>query len=224
MAEEHEEVGVALRADDPYERDYMTPEDGEVLYRDKFIASWPWHAIMGAATLITVAAMALPTASGAPTPAWLWPLTILPMLALWILFAVIRVTVTTRHVHVQMGPFGPKIAIEDIESVESVDYDWKEYGGWGIRYRPGKGMAYNMMGDGGEGVKINRRTASGKLRHVLVSSAQAPLIVDAVQRAMAMSGASQGADDAAEEVTLGFDEGQDEAQDAEVTEQVEAGG
>ncbi len=231
MSQVSEEVGVTLRAEDPYERDYMTPDGEQVLFRDKFIASWPWHVIMGLATLLTVGSLVGPLlAVGVIAPWWTWLLGIVPMLTLWILFAVIRVTVTTRNVHVQMGPFGPKIAIEDIESVESAAYDWKEYGGWGIRYKPGHGMAYNMMGDGGEGVKIQRRTKSGQLRHVLVSSEQAPLIVDAVQRAMAMSNASSvsGAEASSSEgdegVALDFGDAQDTEQDAAVEEQVEVGG
>ena len=224
MSEEPEEVGVALRTDDPYERDYMTPDGAEVLFRDKFIASWPWHVIMGLATLLTVGSLVGPLlAGGVVAPWWTWLLGIVPMLAIWVLFAVIRVTVTTEHVHVQMGPFGPKIAIDDIESVESATYDWKEYGGWGIRYKPGQGVAYNMMSDGGEGVKIQHRNASGKSRHVLVSSAQAPLIVDAVQRAMAISNASASAD-SSEGVALDFGEEQDAEQDAPVEEHVEVGG
>lgn len=215
MSKEREEVGVTLREDDPYESGYMTPDGEEVLFRDKFIARWPWHAIMGAATLITVGSLGLPALVGGPlTPWWVWLLSVLPMLAIWILFAVIRVTVTTRNVHVQMGPLGPKIAIEDIVSAESVDYDWKTYGGWGIRYKPGQGVAYNMMGDGGEAVKLVRRTKAGKERDVLVSSSQAPLIVDAIQRALAM--AARGSEvTAREDVALDFGEDEELASEVE---------
>ena len=53
---------------------------------------------------------------------------------LWALFSVLRISVSRDEVYVQYGLFGPRIAVRDIERCEAVDYDWKKYGGWGIRY------------------------------------------------------------------------------------------
>src|SRR5690606_33775091 len=89
---------------------------------------WQLHAIFGViATLIVVSAA---MSSGG----WIGAAIGLPILALFsLLFSVLRVTVSQGHVNVQLGLFGPKIPIAAIESAEPLDYDWKQFGGWGIR-------------------------------------------------------------------------------------------
>jgi hypothetical protein len=84
----------------------------------------------------------------------------------WMLFAVLRVSVTSTHVHVQYGTFGPKIPLAGIESVGVRDYQWLDFGGWGIRKSLASGETmYNMPGDGGRALRIVWRDAAMK-RHV----------------------------------------------------------
>lgn len=172
MAEESNALvpAAAARSPDPYEKRYMAGE-GTVLYRDKHRAPWQLHAIFAAAMAlnVSVALLAGGAAGGAIGIA-----AGAPLLALvWILFAVLRVTVSEGHVNVQYGLFGPKIPIAAIEHAEVIQYNWKDFGGWGIRYsRHGEWM-YNMPGDGGRAVRIVWHDARGKRRVTCVGSPHA---------------------------------------------------
>ena len=163
------EVG---RAPDLYERAYM-PGEGTVLYRDKRAAPWQMHTLFAAiAGLYGLLAVVQP-----------WALVALPfLLVLWLLFAVLRVSVSEGHVNVQFGLFGPRIPIAAIESAELISYDWKGYGGWGIR-RPGERVwAYNMPGDGGQAVRVVWHDAQGQ-RTTVIGSSHAERIVEAIAAA-----------------------------------------
>lgn len=48
------------------------------------------------------------------------------------------------------------LSLMDIESAEAITYKpiW-EYGGWGLRYRPGHGWAYNVYGNRGVRLKMH---------------------------------------------------------------------
>mgnify|MGYP007009266160 CR=1 FL=1 len=161
---------------DLYERKYMEG-DGAVLLRDKSRAPWPLHAIfLVAMTTMTVATIL----SGAMFAA----VFALPTLAIvWLLFLVLRVTVSERAVNIQYGLFGPKIPIAAIETAEPVTYDWKKFGGWGIRRSRDGAWIYNMPGDGGHAVRILWRDASGRRRDTLIGSRHAPQLAAQIGRA-----------------------------------------
>ena len=108
------------RLPDAYEQSYMAGE-GVVLYRDKRRAPWPLHALLGAAGLAVVA--------GSVASGQLLGLAIaLPVLALiWVLFSVLRVTVSAGVVAVQYGLFGPEIPVAAIDLCEATTYDWKKF-------------------------------------------------------------------------------------------------
>ena len=147
MADDEEKA--LVRADsrhvDAYERDYMG--EGTVLYRDKMVAGTRLNVLLGALALFTIGV-------GAVQGAVLSSLAGLPILALvWLLFGVLRVSVTDAHVNVQYALWGPKIPIAAIESATAIKYKWTSFGGWGIR-RGAEGWMYNMIGDGGNAVKI----------------------------------------------------------------------
>lgn len=172
------------RPPDPYERTYM-PGEGVVLYRDKNRASWHLHAVFALSTMAVFgAALAAGGAAGGAVGLAIG----LPMIALlWLLFAVLRVTVSEGHVSVQYGLFGPKIPIAAIESAEAVRYDWKKFGGWGIR-RSLTGEVewlYNMPGDGGNAVRIIWRDAKGRRRIHLIGSRRAEELARQIGRARA---------------------------------------
>jgi hypothetical protein len=112
------------------------------------------------------------------------PLLAVPIAALaWILLSFLRVAVTTEHVHVQYGPFGPKIPIERIERAEAANYEFMKYGGWGIRRSLDGSWAYSVPGVGGRGVKVAWRDANGKLREVFVTATNPESLVAAIERA-----------------------------------------
>ncbi|HLV64310.1 MAG TPA: hypothetical protein VKY73_00795 [Polyangiaceae bacterium] len=178
MADPPEEELVPVpraRPPDVYEAKYMAGE-GAVLYRDKSRAPWGLHVLFGLATALTVASV---VASGE-----LLALAVsLPVMALlWLFFSVLRVTVSEGHINVQYGIVGPKIPIEAVESVEAVRYDWRKFGGWGIRYAEGTWL-YNMPGDGGQAIRVVWRNARGQRKVTLIGSRRAEELAHEVMRA-----------------------------------------
>jgi hypothetical protein len=158
---------------DEYERRYMSG-DGEVIHRAKMKTPlWFFMIFVGiiAFELILFAVLAA-TSATFPRGLFAIPAVHAPVFGLIaILFAVLRVTVSRKVVHVQYGLFGPKIPIESIQSADVVAYDWKKYGGWGIRRGRDGSWAYNMVGDSGRAVKVVWKDAKGKTNtHLLVAS------------------------------------------------------
>lgn len=168
------------RTPDAYESEYMRSE-GMTLYRDKSRAPWQLHALFGTLTLLSAAAAF--TAPGA----WVGALGSAAVLAfIWLLFSVLRVSVSERHVNVQYGLFGPKIPVEAIESAEAVEYDWKSFGGWGIRMNAKGEWMYNMPGDGGRAVRITWRDTKGRARVTYVGSLQSEHLAGQIAQARAL--------------------------------------
>jgi hypothetical protein len=167
------------RVPDAYESEYMRGE-GMVVYRDKTRSPWQLHAICGVSAAVLIA-----TAIAAPG-GWVGMVFGVTIIAfVWLLFSVLRVTVSQGHVNVQLGLFGPKIPIFAIESVEAVEYDWKDFGGWGIRLN-GKGeWMYNLPGDGGRAVRIVWRNRKGKRKVTYVASRANEQLAGAIVRARA---------------------------------------
>ncbi|PRP90150.1 hypothetical protein ENSA5_67680 [Enhygromyxa salina] len=175
----------AGRLPDAYEAEYMSGE-GTVLYRDKSRAPWPLHAIFGAVSLFTIGAAFVGSGAWIETVA-----TVLVLLPVWLLFSVLRVTVSEGHVNVQYGLFGPKIPISAIESAEMVEYDWKRFGGWGIRLNSEGGWVYNMPGDGGRAVRIAWRDRKGNAKVTYVGSLQSEQLAAQINQARALGPAKQ---------------------------------
>lgn len=168
------------RPPDLYERRYMAAE-GVVLYRHKHRAPWQLHAIFVASV---VAVLGAGFAAGGLVAGAIGAAVGLPMLALtWILFSVLRVSVSEAHVNVQYGLMGPKIPLAGIEQVELVQHDWRRLGGWGIRRSLAGEWVYNMPGDGGRAVRIVWRDARGKRRAVHVGSPRADELLQQIRRA-----------------------------------------
>lgn len=169
----------AGRTPDAYESEYMRGE-GTVLYRDKTRSPWQLHAICGVAAAVLIgSAIAIPAA---------WVSTAFGLIILafvWLLFSVLRVTVSEGHVNVQLGLFGPRIPIPAIESVEALAYDWKQFGGWGIRLNAKGEWMYNLPGDGGRAVRIVWRDRKGKRKVTYVASRQNEQLAATIERARA---------------------------------------
>ncbi|WAS90300.1 hypothetical protein [Nannocystis punicea] len=182
MAEEpHALVPVAAsRPPDAYERQYMAG-DGTVLYRHKHRAPWQLHTIF-ALSIIAVCGAAL--AAGGLVGGLVGIAVGLPMFVLmWILSSVLRVTVSEGHVNIQYAMFGPKIPISGIEHAELVQYDWRRFGGWGIKRSLAGEWIYNMPGDGGRAVRIVWRDARGKRHATHVGSPRADELLQQIEHA-----------------------------------------
>ena len=178
---------------DEYERKYMA-DQGKLVHRAKQPAP-KWMQALLAITPITGLAMLA-------TPAWIAGLvTAVFGFLLWTLFAVLRFTVTEKAVNVQYGVFGPKIPMEAIEEVSAIDYDWKKFGGWGIRRSMDGEWMYNMPGDGGRAVRLVWRDDKGKRRITNVGMKDPVPAAAEIRRAMralpagASATALPGADD-----------------------------
>ncbi len=172
MADDPKDAGSSgARPPDDYEARYMAGEG--VLFRDKFRAPRTYLLLFLLPILIQAIAFAAIAFSGNPIPLptlAIFPGTVLFMALLGLLFSVVRITVTRKEVVVQYGLFGPRIPVDQIQSCAAVDYDWKDYGGWGIRRGRDGSWAYNMMGDAGRAVRIGWTDASGKKQVTLLAS------------------------------------------------------
>jgi len=163
------------RPPDAYEAKYMTG----ALYRDKSTAPLAYHLLFLLPVLIVLVSAVLSHAPLAVPVA-----STLAVLLPWVLFASLRISVTNAEVHVQYGLFGPKIPVASITSCEAVNYDWKQYGGWGIRYGKGGSVAYNMLGDAGRAVRVTW-TKGKKTKTVLLSSRDPERLAAAINQARA---------------------------------------
>lgn len=213
---------------DRYEQQYMAGGGGEILQRDRTIWRWgvPILGVPGLAALGASIAIFAGADPSAPLAVGLIPL--LPAVILGAcaaLFTVLRVVVSTKEVHVQYGLFGPRIPIADIRLAEVIDYDWTEYGGWGVRMSGDGTWAYSVMGSAGKRAIRIRWTKGGKEKTTVVTSADPESILAAIQTARARAGTLT-ADEAAavakvrvaEEAAIaamGADEGRSAAAEAE---------
>ena len=161
---------------DEYQERYMA---GGALYYDKIRAPLAYHLLFLLPLVLSVGSAIVGHA-----PIFVPLVALIPLLFIWALFSVLRISVTRGEVYVQYGLFGPKIAVGDVERCEAVDYDWKKYGGWGIRYALDGSVAYNMMGDQGRAVKIVYRKGKGT-KTVLVASHNPARLAAAVNEARA---------------------------------------
>jgi hypothetical protein len=163
---------------DPYEARYMGGPGG-VLHRERIRAPLAYHALILAPLLIVLVSS---IATGQLLPL---AITLPLILLLWVLFAVLRITVSRDQVHIQYGVFGPRIPVASIEEARAIDYDWSRFGGWGIRRGRDGAWAYNMMGDAGRAVQIVWRDERGSRHTHLVSSPEPERLAASIQAARA---------------------------------------
>lgn len=161
---------------DAYEARYMG--DGAiVLHRERARGRPWWHALFAASAGVLVAA---PLVAGAPIWAALPGVAVLA--ASWAMMTVLRVAVTTRAVHVQLGPFGPTIPIAGVESVEttSVNLLWH---GWGVHLALDGTWCFTLPTATKKAVRIVWSDAKGRRRKTLVSSDTPDVLKQAIERA-----------------------------------------
>lgn len=180
---------------DGYEDEYMSGGGGEVLHRDRTV----WRLGVPVLGIPAIGSLAAAAAIFATLPGTEAAFGLIPLLsgaligACALLLTVLRVVVSTKEVHVQYGPFGPRIPIAAIERAEAIDYDWKQYGGWGVRVGLDGSRAYSVMsGQGRRAVRI--RWKDGDAEQVtVVTSTDPEAIVAAIAEARARAGLSDGA-------------------------------
>lgn len=174
---------------DEYVSKYM--EGGDALaVSKKRMPAW-WFALMALpggglllASLMGVLTGGVPVVGAIAST--LLSLMLVTMMAL--VFSHLRMVVTEHALHVQLGLWGPKIPLDRIQSIRACPYDWKKYGGWGIRYGLDGSFCYSIPGGTGECVEIAWLNEKGKtVRHV-VSSDDAADIVATVERARSARG------------------------------------
>jgi hypothetical protein len=161
---------------DEYEVQVMNA--GEALARERVrMAGWA-HAVFAilAARTIYLAV----TAQGYWAP--------LLVFAIWLFFSTLRTVVTPRHLHVQLGIWGPRIPIEDIVDAKAIDGSSFMTLGWGIRYSFAGGVTYSVPAFGRRYLLVEYRRG-GHRRFVRVMSEDPERLVRAIARARAIGSA-----------------------------------
>jgi len=166
---------------DEYTEKYM---DGAQSLAHTRVRMGTWFfALMGVIALFTlgsgVAVAVTKGIGGAIVPLFFsFPLTVMMTL----LFSHVRVTVTNKELVVQYGLFGPKIPLNHVTKISAEDYNWKEFGGWGIKYGRDGTKAYSVSGPQIRCVRVHYLDENKKEQKVVVSTDDPEAIVLAVQQ------------------------------------------
>lgn len=182
MADEQKDT--VATAEDEYVAKYM--EGGDALAIAKKRMPWWWFVLLS----VPAGGMALAGIVGAiagtvPIPGVILTLLLSVFLMgfMTLLFSHLRTVVTDHALHIQLGLWGPKIPLEKITAIKAAMYDWKKYGGWGIRWGRDGSICYSVPGGTGECVEVEWTNPSGKTVKHVVSVDNAASIVSAVERA-----------------------------------------
>lgn len=170
----------------------MVNPDPTVVYEDaqsrKPWFVWPVVLTVSAgalALLLMQVGLGRPVGSRPMPDAAAWILGIAVGLIGPLIVALIKLTIVVRtdEVVVRYRPLMTRrYAMADIESVEAVTYQpLREWGGWGIRARPGTGWCYTISGD--QGVMITLR--DGRKR--LLGATDAEALARAIEGQMTLS-------------------------------------
>jgi hypothetical protein len=113
-----------------------------------------------------------------------WPgLGVIGAVAVFLYALRLETEVRTDGIYLKMWPIHRsfrQVSWPEIERYEAREYSpLREFGGWGIRWMPGK-IAYNVRGD--QGVWIERKDD----RAILIGSQKADTFVDAIEKAHEM--------------------------------------
>jgi hypothetical protein len=75
------------------------------------------------------------------------------VVAVAIVFKELRIALDGETLTTGFGPFRRRVPLRTIARCEPLTYRWLDYGGWGIRWRPGSTL-YNVPGDQGQAVQL----------------------------------------------------------------------
>ena len=122
-----------------------------------------------------------------PAPDWaVWLIFLLMGLGLpaLLLFAKLTVTVDDEAIRIRWIPFAWRtVPLGDVEEARARTYrPILEYGGWGVRWAPGRGMAWNATGNRG----VQLVLASGK--RLLIGSRRADELARVIREATRIPG------------------------------------
>ena len=174
---------------DEFEQRFM--RDGtKILHRDKHV-SRGMAAILAVPGFFTIGLSIfigfVNSTSQKPLPAVALPFVMAAMvvfglafLTMAVTFAVLRVVVTERDVHVKYGLWGPTVSLASVTSVRVVDYPWTKYGGWGIRRGVDGSWAY--VAHSGPVVELCYREGA-ETKKLLVGAEDATALARAIQEA-----------------------------------------
>lgn len=146
---------------------------------------WIWIIVLGIALLawwafIQQIILREPFGQRPVSDFWLWLILIVFGLGLPVLFAVMRLhtIVEPDRLVLRFVPLRTRqVPLSDIRRAYAREYrPIREYGGWGIRWFPGRGMVYSMSGK--EGVQLE--LANGK--RLLVGSRRPEQLLAAIVR------------------------------------------
>ena len=166
---------------DEYEQKYMS--GGEAVVRERRgLPRW-MHALFGGLIGFEVLVGLVIMLAGSPA-GWVNLMMGIPLAMIWMLFLYLRVTLTNDALHVQYGIMGPTIQLSQIQSVTKITYDWKKFGGWGIRYIKGI-TAYSTPGGNNEALRVEWTDEKGKAKKTVVTTDKAAEFVEQIQKRIA---------------------------------------
>jgi hypothetical protein len=169
---------------DSYESLYMAGDTA--LARSKKRMPWWFFLIMALSLLAMVFPLVtIPGGVVAALPGFLFGF--VTIVAVTLMLSHLRVVVTNTHLHIQLGLWGPQIALSQIEHISAAHYDWKRFGGWGLRISLDGTRAYSIPGGADTCIDITWRDQNGASKHAIVSCEDASEIVAAVNRARGIS-------------------------------------
>lgn len=87
-------------------------------------------------------------------------------------FEKLRTTITDRGIVVQFGIFRKFVPKEIILTCGSYPYDWKYFGGWGIRWTGRKTVAYSVIGLGTHSIKLTYQNKYQQKATLVISTLQ----------------------------------------------------
>lgn len=178
-----------MAGDDAFEA--MEMHDGApVVHRDKHV-SRRMAGFIGAAGLLQIAIAIFVAfvngSSSKPMPPTMLPVFVASMIAfgiammvLGVAVGVLRTVVTKKAVHVKYGLWGPTIPLEAIQSCRVTEYDWTEFGGWGMRRGMNNSWAY--VPKSGPVVEV-KYLEDGKTKRVLIGASDAASTAQAIEAA-----------------------------------------
>jgi hypothetical protein len=178
-----ETPGLTPPADD-YEAEYMTGE-GQVLHRSKVVARKLALLLLSLGVLLGVLAAASFTfAPVVASVAMLAGAFFMTFCGLGL--SVLRTKVTSEELHVQYGLWGPRVPIAAITACNVIPYDWKRFGGWGLKRSFDGAWSYTpTLVD--RVVSVGWSDDKGKTRNAVFAAEDPDAVVAAVRRARALT-------------------------------------
>lgn len=184
MSEPAPEPSALAPAADAYEAEYMSG-GGQVFHRSKVIARKLAVILLSLGVLMGVFSVA----SFAFAPVFASVMILAG--ALFTIFcglglSVLRTHVTSEELHVQYGLWGPRVPIVAITACNVIPYDWKRFGGWGLKRSVDGTWAYTpTLVD--RVVSIGWTDDKGKTKKAVFAAKDPDAVVAAVRRARALA-------------------------------------